>query len=319
MNRLLIYPLILLSFFSIALSTYSCHRNKQLEALKKELNLANKISAKLFSSGSALSSSLFLLRNNFESLLAEERRKDSRISELEKEIKKTKGRIKTVIKLETKIVEKIRYYQKQSSDVSSGSKFTKNIFYKFEKSSLLLASVQFDTGEKKTPWSYQIHPFKLSLTILRIHKPGFPSRYAATASLIDQKNTSHRIKISLLESSDLFESNSTNWNFSLSPFSLHLSWLFFLSKVGFSHGPAISTYLFKLKKGDVKKFQFLGLGLGFDNSNSLFFNLNLVAINLNNFIPIVYNSYVTLGLGVALDINSWEPRPFGSIGLSFEF
>lgn len=296
--------------------SHSCIINYKLLNLKLQLSQSQVIHQKLFKNGMAISENLKVSKKEFDNALTKLQVQDSRITDLQKELKKDRYKIKTVTVVKTTVVPKPIYITKEKSDSSSGSKYSKDIFYKFKNSQLRLASITFDTKDKL--WDYKLIPFSLNLVILRSTSKNKLSKYGATATL-SSEGKDYPIPISSFKTKELIEKKSA-WSLSLSPLSLKFSLFLSLAPNQVSYSLAVSSYLLKLYNIDnVKSFQFLGIGFGYTNPYIISGYILPVSFNLNSIIPLIKNTYITIGLGFNYDLPNNLFFLSGVIGISFEF
>lgn len=275
---------------------------KTIKTIRENLKLKQKItflennkrSFKRIKKNVAVSGNTILKEKKFKEQISKLIAKNQELKLLIDSAKK-QGRIKYVTKTEIKFVDRVVYKNSKSTIVVAG-KHTKILRYK---NGMYVGYVKFDTSKLKKPWSYVLDQFKIKINIVQAKAKKGPDVIAIQANIIDGKGKSYKPKIELSKTIQRYEKNG-KIRLSLSPFTIEGGLIGGISSslkpvFGYTVGLPILK-LKDLSNKDIARFITPSIGITFDGKGIV--GLGLVSYNLSNNIPILNDTFVSLGAGL---------------------
>lgn len=304
-------PWLYLSLLVVLLLSSGCYGYFQYKSMKDKLVSSALLLEKerkehRISSNTLLSSLKVVHRSKMNKLNKELAKQDKDIKKLLKKLKEKKREVVIRNRTRVQVLTHVIYKDKKSDLIKQGV-YKKTIV---SKKGLVLASTSFNTKKLTKPWSYETYPLTLRLQIFQSVKRNTPDMIGLSAKLRDFKG--REVKARILSSATTYSYPKTEvpkWVLSISPFRLELYAVMGLEVAGpsFSGGFGLSSHLLKLNYGSKDVFRFLGLGIGYNSPGGIHALLFPVSYNLGSVLPIISDLFLTLGVGVGIDLTNPVP------------
>ena len=232
--------------------------------------------------------------------------RDKVIARLRKELKRY-GKITAATQLNVHVAEGKTAQNKPPDKVQARDKG--KVYTKFlEANGLRLATVYFNTGNLKAPFSYKIHPLGIRLTIMQAVNPNGPDRLGFVAYIVTEDGKRKKALIDDTKINYTYpDSKKPRWKLSFSPFKMEL-WgggsLLYNQSNGLEFGGSVglSTHLLKLSYANRDVWRFLGLGIGYSSPHRFAAVIFPASFNLGTFIKPLRDTFLTVGAGVGIGV-----------------
>lgn len=295
-----------------AMCLFGIAKCKEVSRLKDDLSLNERSFAEMkrLRDNLVISSSKMVSKETFDKEIKELTAKNNELATTLKE-KQTKVLYKTVIKTVTKYIE---VKDKPSDKIEKGKK--ENVYHKeiSNDAGLAIADVRFKHPSSK-PWSYKVHPLQTKITVIHAIKKGVPKIVVETTQT-DYKNNTKPLQ--LVDVSTIIRRPEIKpFHFGVNPFQLELYGLY-----GFHQGKTenngvgfgLGTHVFYLDVKERTMFRFVGFVAGYQ-AGAVSLSFHPVSFNLGAFIPILKDTYITIGIGGAFVLKDQIFSPLINIGV----
>lgn len=296
----------------ITTSMFGVLKCVEVKRLQNDLTLNERsfVEMKRLRDNLVISSSRMVTKETFDKEVKELTAKNKELAAILQE-KQTKVLYKTVIKTMTKYIE----VKDKVSDKVEKTK-TETVYHKevVNDAGLSIADVKFKHPSSK-PWSYRVHPLQTKITVIHAEQNGVPKIVVETTQT-DHKNRTKPLK--LVDVSTIIRRPEIKpFKFGVNPFQLELYALYgFHQGKTEAHGAGfgLGTHVFHLDVKERTMFRFVGFVAGYQ-AGAVSLSFHPASFNLGVFIPILKDTYITIGVGGAFILKDQVFSPLISIGI----